>query len=207
HVRLDQLSDEEFFDWTTYGTVYDERERRWVHERLLSQPPETTDPYATIEQELNEQFGPVEGIPGCYIDNDYLRLKTFSPHRLIVPCRIHSTMRALQIYNYDGSDFYWHSTPGARSGAKARASIHIANESLAALEGRAIIVSHTLEADSLAWAERKCVIAINGLSSSRVRRELHAALPDLKRVAVPSRLGLLARTLQENGYLVLTFDE
>jgi hypothetical protein len=197
HERLDQLSMDEYLDWNLYEK-----------ESFLPRPPEITDPYAIAEQELNKKFGAVEGIPGFYLDNDYLRLKTFPPYSLIVPVRVDGIIRALQLYHRaDGSDFIWYSTPYAKGGASAHASIHIRNEFLAHHEGKAIIVSHTIEADALSWAKHKGVIALNGLSPTRARRAIQAAMPRLKRLAVPSQFDLLARTLREYGYTVRTFDE
>jgi hypothetical protein len=197
--RLDALSDDEFLDWFTY-----EKESliRWPH------PADVADPYAVIEEELNERFGALAGIPGCYLDDDYLRLKSFPPYSLIVACRVHGIPRALQIYHRaDGSNFFWHSTPDATGGARARASIHIANESLSLLRGTACIVSHTIAADALAWNKSLCVVASNGLSPRRFVREIRTALPALKRVALSTQLEHLTRALREHGYTVKTFDD
>ncbi len=196
HERLDSLSDDEFFDWLLYEK-----------EHIEPRAPEDSDPYTFIEEELTERFGAVEGIPGCYLDGEYLRLKTLPNYSLIVPCRVDGIIRALQIFRSEGSSFFWWSTPDATGGARARASIHVANESLAQMQGIAVIVEHTIAADASAWSKHLCAVACNGLSPRRFVRELRAALPNLKRVALSAQLENLARALREYGYTVRTFNE
>jgi hypothetical protein len=123
---------------------------------------------------------------------------------MIIPCRVDSIIRALLVYPRSGEDkTYWLSSNGLNGGAKASASIHIANDYKVARNRLCVVVSHTLEADALAWESGDCVVATNGVSPLRLMRELRLALPDLKGCAVSPALGdSTVRTLRENGLRV-----
>lgn len=193
---LDTLPDDVFLDWFTYSKepLFPSSVSVQIGERNLQQD--------FLERAIAERFGEIEGIPGIYID-DRLRVKL--PHSgVLVPCRMDSITRAMLCYpRADEDKTFWLSSNGLHGGARARASLHVSNQHRAAAERVCVVVSHAIEADALAWQSGECVVAVNGLSSLRVARELRAVLPDLKGCMVSvADSDRLARTLRENGLRV-----
>lgn len=194
---LDSLSDDQFCDWFTYSKT-----SLYSYQRPDMPAAEYRPALSLIEQGIIERFGCVEGIPGLYVD-DQLRVKM--PHSgVLVPCRIDSIIRALLHYPRPGEDQrFWFSSNGLRGGAKASASLHFTNESRAVRERICVIVSHTLQADAIAWATGECVVAVNGISPLKLPHALRAVLPDLRGcVCLPELGDHLIRTLRDNGLRV-----
>ncbi len=193
---LDTLDLERFLNWFTYSKepLYPPPVRVEVGESNVLQD--------VLELALAQRFGDVGGVPGLYVD-DRLRVK-LPRSGLLVPCRVDSIIRAILCYpRADQDKTFWLSSNGLNGGAPARASLHVANQHRAEVERVAVLVSHTIKADALAWESGECVVAVNGLSPLRVARELRLALPDLKGcvISLPDS-DRLARTLREHGLRV-----
>ena len=193
---LDTLDDEQFLNWFTYSKepLYSRPIRVEVGEVNVLQD--------ALEIALAKRFGEVGGIPGLYFD-DCLRAK-LPRSGLLVPCRVDLIPRALLCYpRVDQKSTFWLTSNGLRGGASARASLHVANQHRAEAERVVVLVSHTIEADALAWERGEAVAAINGLSPLRVTRELRLSLPELKGCMISlADSDRLARTLRENGLRV-----
>jgi hypothetical protein len=201
HSPLDELSDEEFFDWL----IYSKEPVPDPFSKLPTRRDETHLLQTIIESELQKRFGLVTGIPGLYHDGDCLRLK-LPRSGVIIPARIDGLVRALQYYpDRDCARFFWVSSAGLGGGAPARASLHIVNGYRAVSDG-AVILRHTMQADIQGWATGNCVIATNGISQLRLPYILRAALPGLSACAITSELGeAAARTLKEGRFEVEVF--